>query len=501
MTDSPVNHLLERTLIINKNDKEAVYIQIAQQIVHAIQLGSLQTGDRLPGTRVLSKILHIHRNTAVKIYEELALQGWIIITPNKGTFVNNSETKTARIPTLQSLPSYNYPTKTNFNFYENTIVSSPYEKNTTLYTLNDGQPDIRLFEKNNYKRWYTEALRKTSVLNKWDEMLKDSNSFFTTQLTNYLNITRKIYIGTKNVLATRNTEMSLYLITKVLVKPKDVILVGSISNFSANMIFQQAGAQIKTIPVQSDGLDIDFIRKNFTKNKIKAVYCNTQRHYPTTQSLSIEKRLALLKLAKEFNFAIIEDDFDFDLQFHNYSLPPLISNDVAGNVIYLGHLGKIVFPALETGFMVAPENFINEAWNYLKMIDRQRDFVKEQVIGEMILEGEVHRHLKKLRLTYKKRLDIFTTALSIAFKDIINIEIPKGGLAVFITFNEAINLLEFKKALQKEEVTLPHHLLYQNKDICGIRLGFGHLNEEEIKIIVPKLKEAYLQVKQKKLVE
>ena len=135
MTDSPVNHLLERTLIINKNDKEAVYIQIAQQIVHAIQLGSLQTGDRLPGTRVLSKILHIHRNTAVKIYEELALQGWIIITPNKGTFVNNSETKTARIPTLQSLPSYNYPTKTNFNFYENTIVSSPYEKNTTLYAV------------------------------------------------------------------------------------------------------------------------------------------------------------------------------------------------------------------------------------------------------------------------------------------------------------------------------------------------------------------------------
>ena len=62
MTDRPVNHLLEKTLTINKNDKEAIYIQIAQQIVHAIQLGSLQIGDRLPGTRVLSKILHIQRN-------------------------------------------------------------------------------------------------------------------------------------------------------------------------------------------------------------------------------------------------------------------------------------------------------------------------------------------------------------------------------------------------------------------------------------------------------
>lgn len=495
MTDSPVNQILKNILIINKNDTTAIYIQIAQQFIQAIQIGTLQIGDYLPGTRLLSTMLNIHRNTAVKIYDELASQGWVKIAPNKGTFVISNETKTARITRLQNLPTGKYPTKAGFNFTENTIITSPYEKATTTYTFNDGQPDIRLFEKNNYKRWYTEALRKTSVLNKWDEMLHDSNQFFLTQLNNYLNITRKFHVGTANILATRNTEMSLYLITKVLIKPKDVILVGNLCNFSANMIFQQAGALIKTIPIATDGLDIDFIRKNFTKNKIKALYCNPQRHYPTTQSMSIEKRLALLKLAKEYNFAIIEDDFDFDLQFNNYPLPPLISNDENGNVIYLGHLGNILFPALESGFIVAPENFIKEVRNYLKMIDRQGDFVKEQVIGEMILEGELNRHLKKLRLIYKKRKEIFTTALIATFEGIINVEIPTGGLAVFITFKEPINLLEFKKILNMHEVTIPQHLLYQTKDVCGIRLGYGHLNEEEIVTIISLLKRSFLQLK------
>jgi GntR family transcriptional regulator/MocR family aminotransferase len=80
------------------------------------------------------------------------------------------------------------------------------------------------------------------------------------------------------------------------------------------MIFQQSGAIIKTIPIDEQGLDVDYIKTRFVK-AICCVYICANRDYPTTVSLTAERRLKLLQLAKEYQFAIIEDDYDYDFQF------------------------------------------------------------------------------------------------------------------------------------------------------------------------------------------
>jgi GntR family transcriptional regulator/MocR family aminotransferase len=54
-----------------------------------------------------------------------------------------------------------------------------------------------------------------------------------------------------------------------------------------------------------------------------------------------------------------------------------------------------LFPSFQTGFVVAPENLISEAKNYLQMLDRQGDLTQEQMLSELIYEGEIHRLLKK----------------------------------------------------------------------------------------------------------
>ena len=87
MTDSPVNSLLKELIRFEKSSSTAVYIQIAQQIINAIQRGYLTKGTALPGTRVFGQLLEIHRNTAVAVHDELASQGWVEILPNKGTFI------------------------------------------------------------------------------------------------------------------------------------------------------------------------------------------------------------------------------------------------------------------------------------------------------------------------------------------------------------------------------------------------------------------------------
>ena len=85
--NSPVEHIVLQSVSIDKNDKTAVYLQIAQHLIRAIQNKSLVEGTALPGTRSLGRLLKIHRNTAVAVYDELVSQGWVKIVANKGTFV------------------------------------------------------------------------------------------------------------------------------------------------------------------------------------------------------------------------------------------------------------------------------------------------------------------------------------------------------------------------------------------------------------------------------
>jgi GntR family transcriptional regulator/MocR family aminotransferase len=314
---------------------------------------------------------------------------------------------------------------------------------------------------------------------------------FENQLCNYLNATRGFRITPENLISTRSTEMSLYIISQLLIRQKDVVLVGDLSNYAANMIFQQSGATIKTIPVDEQGLDVDFIRTHFVKGVIRCVYICANRDYPTTVSLSAERRLKLLALAKEYQFAIIEDDFDYDFQFEGMAMLPMASSDTNGMVIYLGKLGQSLFPSFQTGFVVGPANLISEAKNYLQILDRQGDLIQEQMLSELIYEGEIHRLLKKNILVYKQRRDFLCQCLEENFKDRLHFKKPSGGLAIWLEFKKVISLVQLSEQALHYDLFVPKTILYQDKDTCAIRLGFGHLNEVEIETVVKKLKQAY----------
>jgi GntR family transcriptional regulator/MocR family aminotransferase len=491
--NSPVETLLKQLIQFEKNTSTAVFIQISHQIIDAIQRGYLTKGTALPGSRTLSQLLNIHRNTVVAVYDELAAQGWVEIIPNKGTFVILPEQKTVSIKAI-SYPTNQeneYTEKTGFDFKPSFHLASTTETKETKYTINDGQPDLRLHPTHQFSKWYSASMKRKTLLSKWNQTSNTTHSVYKNQLCNYLNATRGFHIKPKNLISTRSTEMSLYIVSQLLLQPNDVVLVGDLSNYAANMIFQQVGATIQTIPIDENGLDIDYIRKHYIKKSIRCVYVCAHRHYPTTNTLSAERRLELLELAKEYEFAIIEDDFDYDFQFEGSAKLPMASSDANGNVIYLGKLGQSLFPSFQTGFVVAPTNLIVEAKNYLQMLDKQGDVIQEQMLSELIYEGEIHRLIKKNIINYKHRRDCLCQLLTQNFKGNIQWKKPSGGLAIWLQFEPKISLVQLAKEAQKNDLFLPKTILYQNKNTCAIRFGFGHLDEEELEIVVTKLKKAY----------
>jgi GntR family transcriptional regulator/MocR family aminotransferase len=283
-------------------------------------------------------------------------------------------------------------------------------------------------------------------------------------------------------------------VSQLLIKQNDVVLVGHLSNYASNMIFQQAGATIKTIPVDAEGLDVEYIKTHFIKQSIRCVYVCAHRDYPTGVTLSVARRLKLLQLAKEYKFAIIEDDYDYDFQFEGSAMLPMASADANGTVIYLGKLGQSLFPSFQTGFVIAPENLISEAKNYLQLLDKQGDLIQEQMLSELINEGEIYRLMKKNIVLYKKRRDCLCELLTEHFSETAQWEIPSGGLALWLEFKPKIPLVKLAKEAEKNDLFIPKTILYQDRKTCAIRFGFGHLNEIEIGAVIKKLKSAYGQI-------
>src|SRR6218665_1250236 len=85
--NSPVEIPFRSFIQLKPEDNTALYLQIVFEFIKAIQTGFFPEGTKLPGKRILCKVLSVNRNTLIKAFQDLESQGWIETLPNKGTFI------------------------------------------------------------------------------------------------------------------------------------------------------------------------------------------------------------------------------------------------------------------------------------------------------------------------------------------------------------------------------------------------------------------------------
>lgn len=477
-------------IILDYNSETPLYIQLVNEFIKAIQLGQLKNGTKLPGTRKLTDIFKLNRNTIVKSFEELAAQGWIEIKPNKGTFIFDQSYQ--KNPKINARTDINILNKASFDFEKSILLELPSENNTCLYRLNDGVPEFQLTELKLTGKYYSSVLKRK---NSSQKIVSNEINFFLKQITNYLNITRNLAIDSSNLLITRNKEIALQIITKTLVKADDYIAVNELSHYKSNMIFQENKAKI--IPIEGDkyGLKTDALRSICQTKKIRALYISPNCNYPTTIALSNQRKLEIKQLAKEFGFVIIETDQDFDIYYSNRPTMPLFTNNYDGNIIYTCAFGDELPPGFRLNFVIGPTDFISECKKQKVIYESLDDPLMMQTIGEMIAEGELFKTLKKHRKIYREKRDYFCNILIQSFGNEIKIQIPKNGLAVWIEWQIPINLFQLKKDAEKLNLFLPQSILYQTRDKIGMRIGFANWNEEEMHHIVKIIQQCiYTQI-------
>ncbi|MGJ8620961.1 MAG: PLP-dependent aminotransferase family protein [Methylophilaceae bacterium] len=469
---------------LDKSIDTSIYIQITMKIIEEIKRGRLAPSTVMPGSRKLASYLDVNRKTVLQAYSELVAQGWLSTEKRRGTFVSE------KLPYTSSIEIDNV--NDNWLQSEETISTNTNiapTSNRDVIEFNDGIPDSRLIPFEIISRAFRHALVTSSRSNQLG--YQDSLGMLSLResVSHMLNIERGLNTKIENICIVRGSQMGIFLAARVLIEADDVVIFESLTYPPARDAFESCGAIIVSVGVDEDGMKVDELEKLCRKMKIRAIYVTPQHQYPTTVTMTTERRLRLLMLAEQYNIYVIEDDYDHEFHFSNHHTFPLASYGQSNKVIYVGSLSKVLAPGLRIGYLAALPEFIDKCAKEIKMIDRQGNSVTELAVSELMDSGELKRHIRRTAKTYLERRNLLNNLLRRNLMELVEFDIPLGGLAFWLRLKQHTNIDQFiKRAHTKKLRILPGCVFSDNnEDIQAFRLGFANLNNNELEETIQRL--------------
>ena len=235
-------------------------------------------------------------------------------------------------------------------------------------------------------------------------------------IANMLTAHRGIVANVDNIHITRGSQMAIFLAARILVRPGETVVVEALSYSPAWEAFRAAGASVVGARLDDNGVDVEDLEALCRKHKVRALYLTPHHQFPTTVSLTPQRRLRLLDLAGQFGFAVIEDDYDHEFHFEQQPLLPIASY-APRRTVYIGSMSKLLLPGLRIGYVAAAPDVIRLMANETVIIDRQGNVPTELAVVELIESGELHRHARKALQVYLQRRNAFAELLRESFDD------------------------------------------------------------------------------------
>lgn len=300
---------------------------------------------------------------------------------------------------------------------------------------------------------------------------------------------RGLMVGAENICITRGSQMGVFLTARILIRPGDAVLVERLTYEPAVAAFRACGAKIVTVGLDEDGVDVADVERACRKHRVRAIFVTPHHQFPTTVSMRPERRLRLLELARQFAFAIIEDDYDHEFHFGAQPLLPMASYAPA-RVIYAGSMSKLLVPALRIGYIAAAPKVVDALAYQISLIDGMGNTVTEEAAAELLESGEVRRHVRKTAQIYARRRDAFARNLDSEMDRLIDYRLPDGGLAFWLQFKDMAALDRLEQRAPEIGLSFASSQSYAAEEGTerGLRIGFASLTEEEAKEVLQALR-------------
>ncbi len=381
--------------------------QIYAQVRTAILDGRLRPGESLPPTRELARRLAVSRNTVSSAYDRLIGEGFLAGRVGAGTFVAVHIGKTSGTPTR--LRGGGLRPRAQWEQFP-----GPYDMTLERpeFDFRAGLPDSRLFPYEGWRRLISRELRYSAAGQRLYSH-PAGHPPLRAAIARHVGLSRGVRAEPDDVVVTSGTQQAIDLVAKVLVNPGDKVAVEDPGWPIPRWALTALGARIVPIPVDAEGLVVEQI-----PDDTKLVYVTPSHQFPLGMAMSLRRRMALLHWARRRGAAIVEDDYDSEFRFSGRPIEPLHTLDRHGHVIYVGTFAKILLPNLRLGFLIAPPALQPALHRAKYVTDWNCPVDTQAALATFIDEGDLGRHIRKMRNEYLSRHELISTTLGKEFPEL-----------------------------------------------------------------------------------
>lgn len=262
---------------------------------------------------------------------------------------------------------------------------------------------------------------------------------------------------TNDMVLTAGSMQAIDLIGRTIVDRGDMLMAEAPTYFGALRIFQTWGAQIVGFPIDENGLDTSVLATQLSSWRAagrglpKLLYTIPNFHNPGGVTMSLARRQALLKLAAEYDFLVVEDDAYGELRFSGEDIPSLKALDVDGRVIQTGTFSKIVAPGVRLGWAIGPKPLV-DLLSKLNMGGGLSTFVTG-ILHTFCRDGDLDKRIDELRAGYRLRKEAMVASLETHMPPGTTWNSPDGGFFIWIEVPAEVDMDALAERAREEGVT------------------------------------------------
>jgi 2-aminoadipate transaminase len=312
---------------------------------------------------------------------------------------------------------------------------------------------------------------------------------------------RGIRVSPPSIQITTGSQQALDLIARAFIDEGDAVALEVPTYLAAVQAFDLRGACYLEIPAAANGADVDLLESALRHDRgpaPKLAYVVSNFANPTGATLTVERRLALLRWAVARKVFLLEDDPYGDLRFNGNAPPPLwvLAQRMPGAAAWCGYassLSKTVAPGLRIGWLVAPAPVTNVVTRIKQALDLHTSSFTQEIAARYLQSGALEKRLIATRATYAAQCEALCSALLDSMRDELTFSTPEGGMFLWCRFREPIDttaLLEH--ARQRGVIFVPGSAFYPggNGDPSTLRLSFSTCSPVELREGVRRLESA-----------
>ncbi len=479
-------------IVLDDKDDQPLYRQLEGRLREIILHGGLKAGTRLPSTRQLALDLGVSRNTVVSAYDQLTVEGYLHTAHGSGTRVTaNLPEHLLQVPARKRADSVADGGKFLTPSGRRIAAFAPWIEmaaDRSLRPFRAHTPASDLFPFELWSRLTARRMRFSSdmLLSRVDQR---GHQPLREAVAEYLRTTRGVPCNRDEVVITSGVQQAIDLCATLFIDPGDVVVMEEPGYTPARTRFEAAGADVRVVPVDSEGLDVDSVQNT---PDAKLIYVTPGAQFPLGSTLSLSRRIALMAWAEQAGVLVLEDDYNGEYRYKGRPLPALYGMGKRGRVFYMGSFSKLLFPSLRLGYVVVPDEFVDAFGAARWLADRHSPPLEQAVLTDFINEGHFVRHVRRMRMVYAERQAALAAAAEAELAGWLDVPRCDAGLHLVGWLDNSLSESSLLQACRSANVDVsPTSWFSRHRtERTSVLLGFAPFTPKKLQLAVKRLAQA-----------